>query len=416
MLIKKVLSLSCISGLASLFSLATNIYMARYFSIEVFANYSIIMSIVSIAIVIGCLGYDSVIIRFSKNTTELNSYLCNLIFNSWWFVAIFLFLLVVIINLSVRVSLFESIIWSIISLLLCLSALRLSIFININKQIFGQSVEKLTKTFLILASIIYSSLVDEDKQLFTIAICIFISCLFCGLISFFKLRKFGLLNFNELSNNTQNLKPNLSLFSIGIIIAVYGNIDIVLISKLFSDDVVANYALSIKLSLAINIVILAVNQALTPIFAKKKSNRSEVKKAADNGLIIAIIFSLIFFIFVVTFKDMITEYFGDEYSITKDLLFLSAFVLLINVLFGQTFTMMKIWGFEKKLLTSMLIAMVLKYLFVYLFYETVGYMVFMFGSFIYMIVWNMLSLYQLKNKVKIDPSILGIDLFKYKRR
>ncbi|HHX8448249.1 TPA: lipopolysaccharide biosynthesis protein, partial [Vibrio diabolicus] len=188
----------------------------------------------------------------------------------------------------------------------------------------------------------------------------------------------------------------LSLFSIGIIIAVYGNIDIVLISKLFSDDVVANYALSIKLSLAINIVILAVNQALTPIFAKKKSNRSEVKKAADNGLIIAIIFSLIFFIFVVTFKDMITEYFGDEYSITKDLLFLSAFVLLINVLFGQTFTMMKIWGFEKKLLTSMLIAMVLKYLFVYLFYETVGYMVFMFGSFIYMIVWNMLSLYQLK--------------------
>lgn len=415
MLIKKVLSLSCISGLASLLALITNVYMARYFSIEVFAKYSVIMSIVSIAIVIGCLGYDSVIMRFSKSTDELNIFLRDLIYNSCWVVVLFLMSLTVIIHFFASVSLFESVIWSSFSLLLCFGSIRVAIYINLNEQVFGQGVEKLLKAALIFISIYYASLLDESAQLLTIALCMLFSCLLCSAISWFKLRALGLLNFKDSSPGTKSTRPNLSLFMIGILLALYGNIDLIFISDIFSDAVVANYALSIKLSLAINIVIIAVNQALTPIFAKKTNKKFKVKKAADSGLIIALFFSLIFFSLVLLLKDEVVTYFGDDYSMSKDLLLFSAFILLTNVLFGQTFTMMKVWGLENKLLTYMIIAFIAKYIFVFFFHERIGYLVFMFGNLIYVIAWNVLSLYQLKKKFSIDPSILGIDLFNYRK-
>ncbi|MBH0093516.1 oligosaccharide flippase family protein [Pseudoalteromonas sp. SCQQ13] len=398
---KKVANLSFIAGITSILNFFLNFILARFYPVEIFAKYGSIFAIVNIAAILTTVGYESLILRFTDESSFVGLLRSSLI--SFFLASTLVFVSSVFVFVYYyNVDFYESLIWSTLGPFLGISALRVSYYVNSNLQYRAQLLEKLLKTILCVFFISVNLYFFGSESSLGISLSFFCANILVLFISSFFIGK--RISKTTGGDGTDFIWPNWALFFIALVVVLQANLDVLLLSKLESEINLALFLVAQKLAIASNIVILTVNTVLVP-YVLKSNVESEIKKNLNIGLYISIFASLVFLSTCFLFGRNILTLFGPEYVEADNVLNFIALNMLISVIFGQTFTLMKTWGYEKYLLLFITISILLKISITIIFHEYFSLIHYVIVSIFCTFLWNLLCLIYLKVKTGINPSI-----------
>ncbi|NNK59755.1 MAG: oligosaccharide flippase family protein [Flavobacteriaceae bacterium] len=194
-----------------------------------------------------------------------------------------------------------------------------------------------------------------------------------------------------------------------ISLLIMQSFDIYVLEKFFSFKTVAYYGIAIKISAVVGIILTSINATIAPqisklFFADEMSNlRQVIKKATTLNVILTIPLIL----FLIIFSNNILSFFGSNYILAQQALYIILFGQIINALCGPVGLYLNMTGrqnlFQKVLLIALVINIVMNLVLIPK-YEMIGAAISTAFSFT---MWNLVGLFIAYKKDKVNLSIFG---------
>ncbi|RZW44905.1 MAG: hypothetical protein EX263_10250, partial [Flavobacteriaceae bacterium] len=180
-----------------------------------------------------------------------------------------------------------------------------------------------------------------------------------------------------------------------ISLLIMQSFDIYVLEKFFSFKTVAYYGIAIKISAVVGIILTSINATIAPqisklFFADEMSNlRQVIKKATTLNVILTIPLIL----FLIIFSNNILSFFGSNYILAQQALYIILFGQIINALCGPVGLYLNMTGrqnlFQKVLLIALVINIVMNLVLIPK-YEMIGAAISTAFSFT---MWNLVGLF-----------------------
>ncbi|WP_239986758.1 lipopolysaccharide biosynthesis protein [Fastidiosibacter lacustris] len=396
-----------IQGLGQLTAFGSAILLAHYFAVAEYGQYMFGVTIATILAVIATLGADGILARswgWSEKTGKTRNIEVFHLHNWFWRRGIVI-LIITFVGCFSYIYLFN------------LNANFIEVFAFLFALPFF--IANLLQSFYIAnKKVIYANLIQLFMRLIMLAIIgVFIimriqQTTFLVSIMFSATALYMLLLWSKISLNYgfQSLKPRGS--NLSFMLLKWGNlllsqIGIVLLKFFSSNENIAYYAVALQLGALVVFVLNAVSSNITAQVAndyKTLDHKTFQSKITDYT---HIIFSLsaIGMVLLITCGYWITMLYGTNYSKAYYIFCVLMVGQVVNVLCGSVFTILNMAGHEKTTCTVFYIALSINILLGIILTPSLDAYGVAIASAVAMIFWNIVLVYVVMTKLKINPTI-----------
>jgi O-antigen/teichoic acid export membrane protein len=199
----------------------------------------------------------------------------------------------------------------------------------------------------------------------------------------------------------------LPLWGASIVFAMIQQMDVVVVGYLMGGAQTGAYFAAQKTATLLSLVLIAGGLVTAPTMAAlyEKKNHAELQKLCKQLVIAIAVVTLLGFGFLIfTGNILLNPSFTSAYSI----LLILALGCMIDAISGPTAYLMQMTSYEKSYLKIMVVCYVLVILLQFVLIPRFGGLGAAFASATGTIVWNLWSIWLLRAKAKIDPSIIGL--------
>lgn len=402
--LKLTLISAFISLLSSGLNFLLNVYIARTYSDNVFADYNYIISLYNILSVLFSLGLSQyLLINLPKfDRKEMIKTIGKINFISLFF-SLIGYAIIALFILDYN-DFFTEILFILIGVFFSFQLNRQSILFANEKVIVFQVIDKIIRLAIILFLI---NFVDDGNSDFNnLLLCVLGSYIFCQIFSGIGYKGLGLSKVNISFNIGKEIyKKSLNLYGAIIIVVLMSNIDILILKEIGTIEELALFIAAQKIALLAGVVLNSLTNVVTPKLARNNKDKSNHIKVST---IIGFSTILFFLIFIILFGDFILLIFGDEYTDSEIILNLMVFNSLLSAFFGQSLTLMKTENESARLTRYLSVAVIIKVILSVLAYDSLGYYSVAFASLVSTLVWNTLCTRCLRNNHNIKVTLLDV--------
>jgi O-antigen/teichoic acid export membrane protein len=140
----------------------------------------------------------------------------------------------------------------------------------------------------------------------------------------------------------------------------------------------------------------------------EKKNHAELQKLCKQLVIAIAVVTLLGFGFLIFTGNILLSFFNPSFTSAYSILLILALGCMIDAISGPTAYLMQMTSYEKSYLKIMVVCYVLVILLQFVLIPRFGGLGAAFASATGTIVWNLWSIWLLRAKAKIDPSIIGL--------
>lgn len=402
------LRLTLISAIISLLSsglnFLLNVYIARTYSDDVFADYNYVISLYNILSVLFSFGLSQyLLINIPRvDTKEMIKIIGKINFISL-FVSLFGYATISIFILDYDDFLTEILI-VFIGVFFTFQLNRQSILFANEKVIVFQIIDKIIRLAMILFLI---NIIDYGNSDFNnLLLCVLGSYIFCQIFSGIGYKGLGLSKISISFNLGKDVyKNSFNLYGAVLIVVLMSNIDILILKEIGTIEELALFIAAQKIALLAGVVLNALTNVITPKLARNNKDKANNIRVST---LIGFFTILIFLIFTIIFGDFALHIFGEKYISSDMILNLMVFNSLLSAFFGQSLTLMKTENESAKLTKYLFIAVIIKILISVLAYDYLGYYSVAFASLLSTLVWNVLCTKCLRSDHNIKVTVLDV--------
>jgi len=363
-----------IFGAISLF--LTYILIPRYYGVEAFGIFNIILGLLMIGTVISRIGLDTYVLRIistlDENKKEISLFLksiLKILVLSSLFVSLLIFLFLEPIN----TYLFKSI--DATSYLIGLSLVILPYtFFNVFPEIFRgfddiklysffrNLLQNLTLVILLGLGIVFSIEYTPVDILYLTVIIIFI--LISSVLYFF-LQKRDVNLFISGKYHKKILKNSYPMFLAASVMFIMSYIDSFMIAYYLDEYQVGIYSACINLSMIITFIPIAIGGFISPKVAKAytANNIQEVKNIFKNSLIIIIIVTVPIFFVIYVYAESLLGLFGAAFTVATTTLLITNIAFLSEALCGPVGFVMNMTDNQHLFMRILIISLIINIVF-----------------------------------------------------
>lgn len=332
-------------GALSLF--LTYILIPRYYGVEAFGIFNLILALLMIGTVLSRIGLDTYVVRIVSSLEGKNKEI-SLFLKSVFKILIVSSLLVTGIILLgsdfINNSIFKSIDASNYLIGLAFMILPYTFF-NVLVEVlrglddikfysfFRNFSQNFSILFLLGISIVTLKMYDPIYILYT-AIIIITSLLILVLYRFLKVKKINILQKGKYQNKI--LKHSYPMLLTASIIFLTSYVDSFMISYYLDEYQVGIYNACINLSMIISFIPMAIGGYISPKISKAYSNNNnlEIKEIFKNSMTIILIVTLPLFLTMYFFSTFFLGLFGEAFTQATTTLLIINVAFLIEAIFG----------------------------------------------------------------------------------
>lgn len=239
-----------------------------------------------------------------------------------------------------------------------------------------------------------------------------LSCiLLCSLI-YAIVNSFKKITIGDFNNQPKWFKQALLLLPIGLLYTLNERIDIVMISKMLGPIDNAIYGVAFKFAAFSGFGIVILNQVLVPQYAKhfkEKGNVNELQKIIKPNVRKSFFLSSLVLILLLLFGKNILTLFGksiNEYTSGFATIIILSFGQLFNVAVGSVGYILTMAKLEKYVFVGLTLGIISNLILNSLLVPKFGIQGAAIATSTSMILWNVVMLYFVIRKTKINPTIL----------
>lgn len=398
-----------IFGAISLF--LTYILIPRYYGVEVFGIFNLIMALMMIGSVISRIGLDIYVLRIvsalENKQKEISLFLKSVIrilFVNSLLVSFLILLLSPLLNQYI----FKSIDASNYLIGLVLIMLPYSFF-NVLPEIFRglddikryslfrNFSQNFTIVTLIGISILTSTMYDPIYLLY-LAIIIITILLSWNLIQFLKTKNINLRIKGKYQEKI--VKHSYPMFLTASIMFLMSYIDSFMISYYIDEYHVGIYSACINLSMILTFIPIAIGGYISPKVSQAYSNNreAEVRKIFKDSLKIIFVVTLPLFLIMYLFSNFFLGLFGEAFTIATTTLLITNIAFLSEALCGPVGFILNMTDNQHAFMRILLISLCINILFNFLLIPNYGINGAAFALLLSMMFWTIGSLVVLKQK------------------
>ncbi len=415
-LLKSLIGTAGIFILGMLFSFTFNWAVTKFLPQNEVGHLQYYISIVTFAMVIMPLGYQSLAqrevlnleMKGLKNLSRqaiIAVFLSSIIFCSFWYYG------VTELEWLRGLSNFNGLLIAI----LIIPIYSLNIFFRAvlqgqNKIYSSILPDVLIRPLILLASLICIPLFGLTVSVTNILCVLLITIV--GSLIFTALKSFKKITAKQIIHKNNWLKQALILLPIGLLSNVNERIDVVMVSKILGAEANAIYGIAFKFALFSGFGLVILNQVLIPHYANHFKNNPDVKLLREKikpNVRLSFLLSLSVVLFLIVFGEHLLGWFGkstEDYKIGYTTMIILAVGQLFNVALGSTGYILTMAKKESLVLISILVGILTNILLNYFLVpilEVEGAAIATSAS---MVTWNIMMLIFVKRKTGINPTII----------
>ncbi len=204
-------------------------------------------------------------------------------------------------------------------------------------------------------------------------------------------------------------KSLLPLWGAGIVFALIQQMDVVVVGFLVNGGETGAYFAAQKTAALLSLVLIAGGLVTAPMMASlyEKKQIQELQKLCRQMVIAIAVVTLIGFLFLVFAGTLLLSIFNHSFTSAYSILLILAFGSMIDAVSGPTAYLMQMTSLES--IYARMLALI--YLFVFalqfIFIPHYGVIAAALANAAGVIVWNCVSIYFLRKKIGVDPSVFG---------
>ena len=378
---------------AAILNFGSNVLVSRLFGEGVYAHYSFITTLITILSTILTLGLGNyLLITLPKAQAASWGRLVsssNTLIVGFFLLAIF----PIIIYLQregytgIPIAL---VVFSLASLMA--SYIRQPVYYAWSRPIYYQCVDKFIRVCVFVVSMILMNYVFNIEGLLLILLSLSLSYSVPNVVfwldgkrhrlDFFSLGK--PLSFKEVGKTSK-------LFVILVTTTMLTNIDILIMKNIASQELLAYYSAAQKISLVGNMFLMALSGVATPAIVRFQAVMdTQLKGYVKYISLFGFVSLLLYLCAMLVFGKLLLSIFGKNFEAAYTALILLSVAIAISGFFGQTLTLMKVYGNFNAAIFYLLFALFVKLILICLFYKLGVLTVVACSTVSSVIIWNSL--------------------------
>ena len=194
-----------------------------------------------------------------------------------------------------------------------------------------------------------------------------------------------------------------------ISLLIMQSFDIYVLEKFFSFKIVAYYGIAIKISAVVGIILTSINATIAPQISKLffENNFKDLRMVIRKATMLNVVLSVPLILFLVLFSGFILSFFGENYVLAQQALYIILIGQVINAFCGPVGLYLNMTGRQNLFQIVLLICLVINVIMNLILipkYEMIGAAISTAASFT---MWNLVGLYIALKKDKVNLSIFG---------
>ena len=200
------------------------------------------------------------------------------------------------------------------------------------------------------------------------------------------------------------------LWGAGIVFAMIQQMDVVIVGYLMNGAETGAYFAAQKTATLLSLVLIAGGLVTAPTMAAlyEKQEYHELQKLCRQLVIAIAVVTLFGFIFLLFTGKILLGLFNHNFTSAYGILLILALGCMIDAVAGPTAYLMQMTSYEKAYLKIMAVCYVLVIALQFILIPSFGGIGAAVGSASGTIIWNLWSIYLLRSKASLDPSIFGL--------
>ena len=200
------------------------------------------------------------------------------------------------------------------------------------------------------------------------------------------------------------------LWGAGIVFAMIQQMDVVVVGYLMNGAETGSYFAAQKTATLLSLVLIAGGLVTAPTMASlyEKRDHTELQRLCKQLVVAIAVVTLLGFVFLVFTGNILLSFFNHSFTSAYSILLILAFGCMIDAISGPTAYLMQMTSYEKAYLKIMVVCYLLVIALQFALIPRLGGLGAALASGGGTIVWNLWSIWHLRTKAKIDPSIIGL--------
>jgi O-antigen/teichoic acid export membrane protein len=202
----------------------------------------------------------------------------------------------------------------------------------------------------------------------------------------------------------------LPLWGAGIIFAMIQQMDVVVVGFLLNASETGAYFAAQKTAALLSLVLIAGGLVTAPIMAAmyEKKQITELQKLCGQMAVAIACVTFCGFLFLVFTGNLLLSIFNPSFTSAYYILLILAFGAMIDAVSGPTAYLMQMTSLETVYARMLAIVYVLVFALQFIFIPRYGVIAAALSNAAGVVIWNCVSIYFLRKKIGVDPSLLGI--------
>jgi O-antigen/teichoic acid export membrane protein len=212
---------------------------------------------------------------------------------------------------------------------------------------------------------------------------------------------------SDWSGTRNSLVP---LWGASIVFAMIQQMDVVVVGYLMGGAETGAYFAAQKTATLLSLVLIAGGLVTAPTMAAlyEKKSYAELQKLCKQLVVAIAVVTFLGFVFLVFAGNILLSFFNHSFTSAYSILLILALGCMIDAISGPTAYLMQMTSYEKSYLKIMVVCYVLVILLQFVLIPRFGGLGAAFASASGTIIWNLWSIWVLRVKAKLDPSIVGL--------
>lgn len=200
------------------------------------------------------------------------------------------------------------------------------------------------------------------------------------------------------------------LWGAGIIFAMIQQMDVVVVGLLANAGETGAYFAAQKTAALLSLVLIAGGLVTAPMMATlyEKKQTQELQKLCRQMVIAIAVVTLFGFLFLVLSGNILLSIFNPSFTSAYYILLILAFGAMIDAVSGPTAYLMQMTSLETVYARMLAVIYVFVFVLQFIFIPKYGVIAAALANASGVIVWNCVSIYFLRKKIGVDPSLFGI--------
>ena len=205
-------------------------------------------------------------------------------------------------------------------------------------------------------------------------------------------------------------KSLLPLWGAGIVFAMIQQMDVVVVGFLVNGGETGAYFAAQKTAALLSLVLIAGGLVTAPMMASlyEKKQIDELQKLCRQMVIAISVVTLLGFVFLIFAGSALLSIFNHSFTSAYPILLILAFGSMIDAVSGPTAYLMQMTSLESIYARMLALIYVLVFALQFIFIPHYGVIAAALANAAGVIIWNCVSIYFLRKRIGVDPSLFGL--------